>query len=124
MSETCHTMTLSVSQETDPIQTKRTHLLYQHLTIGIVATSINALVLGLVLWSRVAHVRLISWLSTCELIALLRYKLLLRYRKSEVNNGGKHWAQWFFLGTIASGICWGQQGSSYSQPIRSPTKPS
>jgi FtsH-binding integral membrane protein len=100
-------MTPSASPETDSIQTKQTQLLYQHVTIGLVATSVNALVFALVLWPRVGHLRLIGWFIACESTALLRYLLLLQYRKLEANNGGNHWEKWFFIGTVLSGTCWG-----------------
>jgi hypothetical protein len=100
-------MTLPASQEIDQIRTKGVQLLYQHLTIGLVATSINAVILTLVLWSRISHSILIFWLVFSESIALLRYGLLLRYRKSGTTETSDLWGQWFLTGTILAGICWG-----------------
>jgi hypothetical protein len=100
-------MTLPASQEIDQIRTKGVQLLYQHLTIGLVATAINAVILTLVLWSRISHSILIFWLVFSESIALLRYGLLLRYRKSGTTETSDLWGQWFLTGTILAGICWG-----------------
>jgi hypothetical protein len=100
------------SRETDPIQTqtKEIQFLYQHLTIGLVATSVNSFILALVLWSRVSRSIVISWLVFSELITLARYALLLRYRKSGSPEANGPWARRLFIGTILSGICWGLSG--------------
>lgn len=103
-------MTLPASQEIDQIRTKGVQVLYQRLTIGLVATSINAVILTLVLWSRISHSILIFWLVFSESIVLLRYALLLQYRKSVTTETSDFWGQSFLTGTILAGICWGSAG--------------
>jgi len=100
------------SQETDQIQTQaqQIRLLYQQLPIGLVATFINSVVLTLVLWSKISHSILISWLIFSELITLARYTLLLRYRKSGTLEASDSWGRRFLVGNALSGICWGSAG--------------
>jgi hypothetical protein len=102
----------SASQETDQIQAKAKQIqfLFQHLTIGLTATCINSVVLTLVLWSRSSRPILIAWLIFSELITLLRYTILLRYRKSGTPETSDSWGPLLLIGTTLSGICWGSAG--------------
>jgi hypothetical protein len=105
-------MTPPGSREIDQIQTqaKQSQFLYQHLTIGLVATSVNSVILALVLWSRISHSILISWLVLSEFVVLVRYTLLLGYRKSGTAEASDSWGRRFLIGTALSGICWGLSG--------------
>src|SRR5262245_59844163 len=105
-------MARPASRETDQIQTqtKQVQFLYQHLTIGLVATAVNSFMLALVLWSIASHSIVVSWLVFSELITLARYALLLAYRKSGSPDANDSWGRRLLFGTILSGICWGSSG--------------
>jgi hypothetical protein len=102
--------TFRASQETDEILTKQIQLLYQHLPIALVATSVNSIILVVVLWSRISHPVLMSWLISSQLTALLRYALVVRYRKSKIPPKNTYWDRRLLLGTIFSAVCWGSAG--------------
>ena len=105
-------MSTVASQKLLQIQAKQIRLLYERLTIGLTATSINAVILALILWPRIAHGILIGWLVCIELLALFRYLLLLKYRcNSHLSEERGNWCRRFLLGsTVASGIGWGSAG--------------
>jgi len=103
-------MTFAASQVADEIQTKQIQLLYHHLPIALVATSVNAFILVIVLWSRISHPVLILWLTSSQLISLLRYALLVRYRRSDAAGTGRYWERNLLIGTLASAVCWGSAG--------------
>jgi two-component system cell cycle sensor histidine kinase/response regulator CckA len=90
------------------LQAKQIELLYGHLAIGLIATSINAVILALVVWTRIAHPTLVLWLVCIELVVFLRYILLVKYRRATGHS--ERWGQLFLLGTAASGLCWGSAG--------------
>jgi hypothetical protein len=102
--------TFPASQETEEILTKQIQLLHQHLPIALVATSVNSIILVVVLWSRISHPVLMSWLISIQLIAFLRYALVVRYRKSKIPPKNNYWDRRLLLGTIFSAVCWGSAG--------------
>ncbi len=103
-------MTFPASHVTDEIRAKQIQLLYHHLPIALVATSVNAFILVVVLWSRISHPVLMLWLISSQLISLLRYALLIRYRKSDTPDRGGYWARNLLIGTLTSAVCWGSAG--------------
>jgi PAS domain S-box-containing protein len=96
------------SKRSHEIDAKQVELLYGHVSVGLIATSINAVALTMVLWSLISPIVLVVWLTCTELIVLLRYGLLRQYRNlTRVADRDRHWGRWFLLGTVMSGSCWG-----------------
>jgi hypothetical protein len=93
------------------LQTKEVGLLYNQVTVGLAATSINATILAFVFWDKVSHATVVGWFGCAELVVLLRYALLVRYRSSsEVSRRSADWGRWFLLGTALSALSWGTAG--------------
>jgi hypothetical protein len=106
------TMEGSDSQKFRQIHSKQTEFLYDRLTVGLTATSVNSVVLTVVLWSRVPQRVLITWFVCTALVVLLRYVLLLEFRRHSSKPVEKYtdWGRLFLIGTAMSGICWGSVG--------------
>lgn len=98
---------LPVGSESPEVRAKQVGLLFSHLPVILLATSLNSAILTLALWSHASHSVLVSWLVCIQLTVCLRCVLLLKYRQNPRRGG---WERWFSLGTWASGICWGAGG--------------
>jgi len=100
------------SAQEHQIRSKQTEFLYDRLTVGLTATSVNSVILTVALWPRISHWVLVAWLVSSEIVVLLRYKLLLAYRRHLLNpvEDSPDWARLFLIGTAMSGICWGSAG--------------
>lgn len=98
---------LPIGSDSPEVKAKQVGLLFSHLPVIVLATSLNSAILTLALWNHVSHGILVAWLVCIQLTALLRCVLLLQYRQ---NPEGKSWGRWFSRGTWASGICWGAAG--------------
>ncbi|MGH9428313.1 MAG: hypothetical protein ACRD2L_18670 [Terriglobia bacterium] len=82
-------------------------MLFSHLPVNLLATSLNSAILTLILWNNIFHGILLSWLICIQLTALLRCVLLMKYRRKP---DAENWGPWFFAGTLVSGLCWGAAG--------------
>ena len=91
---------------------KQTEILYERLTIGLIATSINSIILTIILWPRISHWVVTAWLVCIESVVVLRYILLRQYRRRSPDPAANNtdWGQLFLIGTMMSGICWGSAG--------------
>jgi hypothetical protein len=89
------------------IEAKQTSLLFSHLPVILLATSLNSAVLTLTLWNHVSHSVLLLWLASIQLTVVLRGVLLLQQRRKPE---AARWGRWFFVGTLVSGVCWGAAG--------------
>jgi len=100
------------SQKSRQIHSKQTEFLYDRLTIGLIATSVNSVILTIILWGKISHWVLTAWLVCIEFVALLRYVLLHHYRRRSSNpvENKTDWGQLFLIGAMLSGICWGSTG--------------
>jgi len=98
---------LPIGTESPEVRARQVALLFSHLPVILLATSLNSIILSLTLWNHTAHGLLLAWLVCIQLTALLRRSLLLKYRQ---NPEGGNWGRWFSLGTLTSGICWGSAG--------------
>lgn len=98
---------LPSGSETAEVKAKQVALLFSHLPVILLATSLNSAILTLALWNHASHSVLVSWLVCIQLTALLRCVLLLKYRQ---NPEGQSWGRWFSVGTWVSGIWWGAAG--------------
>ena len=98
---------LPTGSESPEVKAKQVALLFSHLPVILLATSLNSAILTLALWNHASHSVLVSWLVCIQLTALLRCVLLVKYRQ---NPEDESWGRWFFLGTLVSGVCWGAGG--------------
>jgi len=107
---------LPVGSESPDVKAKQVTLLFSHLPVILLATSLNSAILTLALWNHASHRVLVSWLICIQLTALLRCVLLLTYRR---NPEGESWGRWFSLGTWVSGILWFCRGAPVCSGIGS-----
>src|SRR5262245_25825837 len=100
------------------VRAKQLALLFSHLPVILLATSLNSAILTLTHWNHASsHGVLLIWLTYIQLTALLRCALLLKYRR---NPGKESWSRWFFVGTLISGIGWGAAGVILFTPASIP----
>src|SRR6185295_15633281 len=95
---------LPIGSDSPEVKAKQVGLLFSHLPVILLATSLNSVILTLTLWNHASHSVLVSWLVCIQLTALLRCVLLLKYRRNPKRGS---WGRWFSVGTWVSGICWG-----------------
>jgi signal transduction histidine kinase/CheY-like chemotaxis protein len=82
--------------------------LYFHGTMGLVATAAGSIIAGLLLYNIIYRPVLVTWFVTANLIATLRYLLIIKYRTTQVAIAdAKLWERWFTAGAALSGITWG-----------------
>jgi hypothetical protein len=98
---------LPIGSESPEVRAKQVALLFSHLPVILLATSLNSVILTLTLWNHTSHSVVLLWLVCIQVTALLRCVLLLKYRQ---NPKGRSWGRWFSVGTWVSGICWGAGG--------------
>jgi hypothetical protein len=98
---------LPIGSDSPEVKAKQVGLLFSHLPVILLATSLNSVILTLTLWNHASHSVLVSWLVCIQLTALLRCVLLLKYRRNPKRGS---WGRWFSVGTWVSGICWGAGG--------------
>ena len=102
----------SDSQKSQRIYSKQTEFLFDRLPIGLIATSVNSVILTIILWPRISHWVVTAWLVCIESVVVLRYVLLRQYRRqsSDPVENKTDWGQLFLIGAMLSGICWGSTG--------------
>jgi hypothetical protein len=95
----------------ETVRATQTKLLYGQLTIALMATAVNAVILCVVLASTISLRTLLIWLVCTETVVLLRYGLLHKFRKRPTNQDVTgNWDRWFITGTLLAGLCWGSTG--------------
>jgi two-component system sensor histidine kinase/response regulator len=84
---------------------------YNQMPMGLVATVVNAFVMAVILREVIPFGFLVSWVSATVVVALLRYILLSKYRRSSVKVDEAHrWGTWFLITLGLSGAVWGSAG--------------
>jgi signal transduction histidine kinase len=102
---------LGTSRETKSLYAELVAQVYNQMPMGLVATVVNAFVLAFILRDVIPLRVLISWVAAMMLLSLLRYILLLKYRRSSVEADEAHrWARWFLITLGLSGALWGSAG--------------
>ena len=97
----------SIVRETEQYA-EEVNLLYRHAVIGMLATVVNGFILSFVLRNVVEHALLGLWLISLIAITILRYILVLRYRRSSAAPADAlRWYVLFIIGIVLSGIVWG-----------------
>ncbi len=82
--------------------------LYFHGTMGLVATAAGSVIAGLLLYNVIYRPVLVAWFAAANIIAALRYLLIVKYRKTEVAIADAGlWERWFTAGAALAGIAWG-----------------
>jgi len=100
-------MIVPVGSKSPEVKNKQVRLLFGHLPVILLATSVNSAILVLTLWNHISHWILVAWLICIQLTAALRGLLLQRFRR---NPDAKALGRWFFAGSLASGVSWGAAG--------------
>ena len=82
--------------------------IYKRVSIGILATVVNASILIFVLWEQILHWKLMLWLAMVILVALIRIILYLKYSKTVDSNQHIHlWSRLQFFSLGLCGVLWG-----------------
>jgi signal transduction histidine kinase len=104
-------ISLETSRETKSLYAELVAQVYNQMPMGLVATVVNAFVLAFILRDVIPLRVLISWVAAMMLLSLLRYILLLKYRRSSVEaDEAQRWARWFLITLGLSGALWGSAG--------------
>jgi PAS domain S-box-containing protein len=86
-------------------------LLYRHAPASLLTTVVNSVILALVQRTVVSPVVLAAWLACLLCITLIRYLLVLSYRRAaSAATGSQRWGTWFLVGTACAGFAWGSAG--------------
>lgn len=94
-------------------------LLYAQAPKGLLAASLNSIVLVIILWKVITPKALLSWLAAGLLVLAARYLLVRSYwRATPDTSRVKFWDALFVLGLMASGIVMGS-GGFFLYPIDS-----
>lgn len=93
---------------TEQILPEQVRLLYEQLSLGAIASVINAAILCLLLWTVQPAVVLGAWFALIVVVNLPRYWLLMRYRLvADHSPEIALWARRLVISNLASGIAWG-----------------
>lgn len=93
------------------------HQLYDSLPAILVNLTIMPLVLGGVLWGRVAHELLLGWVSLAFVVLVARYSLARAYaRRKPPASEAVRWARYFTATSLLSGLTWGLAGWIFFVP--------
>lgn len=86
-------------------------LLMAHLLTGIISSTVNAIVLALILQAYIGTGEPFYWAAAVLTANVLRLETLRQYRKSRfTENPPEYWARISFYATTAVGISWGLSG--------------
>lgn len=80
---------------------------YQRSNIGIFATTVNSIILLLILWQQISHWILVAWFLTLSLVSLIRIFLNLYFLGANEKKNIRLWGQLLFWGLGISGMLWG-----------------
>lgn len=104
--------TASGPSDDDPrLYAEQVKLLYRNLPVGLVAATINSIILLGSQWSAIEHRVLLLWFGSIALITLLRCVMLAHWHSSEITvRNAPIWGFRFAVGTAVSGLAWGSAG--------------
>jgi signal transduction histidine kinase/ActR/RegA family two-component response regulator len=87
-------------------------MIYRLTPLTLVSAYAVATILWLMLRPVVPGLVLNGWYVAFIAVSLLRYMLVLAYRRTSVTpENARAWSEWFFAGTLASGLLWGCVGT-------------
>lgn len=85
--------------------------LYSQARTGMIAASIGALILPVLLWNQVDHWRLVGWLLVFLGVQIARLASLWLFRKSDPSGEeALPWLRRFLIGSLSTAILWGCAG--------------
>ncbi len=94
--------------EGDPVYAEQIRSSYGHLPLTLSVAVLNSALLGLVLGSSVAEVKLLAWIGSIASLAAIRICVWFAYCR--LDRGPEHRRCWALLatgGAFASGVLWG-----------------
>lgn len=89
----------------DIIFTKEVDALYRAILIPLTATSVNAIILSIILYRHVATPILLLWLAVNTLLIFYRYWTYKRFSRHRLTPYQAYRS--YFITTVASGLLWG-----------------
>lgn len=93
------------------LNAEQVKLVYAQLPAGLLATVVNAPLVGIALWGVTPSFRIVVWLAALGLLSVWRYLTLLQYRRSAADAvAAEVWGRRFRVGAALSGIFWGVAG--------------
>ena len=94
------------------LEAEQVHLLYTRSTAAALITLVlGAVLLVLLLWSVVSHVRLLTWACFMATVALTRWALVCHYRRSARGPEElRYWRTLVFVSVAVTGCGWGLAG--------------
>ncbi|MDO8723559.1 MAG: hypothetical protein Q7J31_15225, partial [Syntrophales bacterium] len=93
------------------LQSEQFKQLYRNAPMGLIATTLNSIMLVFVMRNLISHTTLFTWLTAVLLATVVRFFHLYRYRQHSLTAqdiGNRN--RWFVLLTALSGILWGAAG--------------
>ena len=99
------------ANHTQEIQAAQVELLYEQAPSALIATSINAVILTVVMWGQVPKPFLIIWLLLIFGVDLGRFLVRRAYRRNHPpNSESQRWGRRYLYGVAANGVLWGFAG--------------
>lgn len=93
------------------LNAEQVKLAYAQLPVGLLASIVNAPLVGIALWGVTPTFRIALWLAAMGFVTVWRYLTLLHYRSSAADAAtAEAWGQRFRVGAALSGIVWGIAG--------------
>ena len=98
--------------QTDRLEAEQVHLLYtRSAAAALITLVLGAVLLVLLLWSVVSHVRLLAWACFMATVALARWTLVYYYRRSTKGPEElRYWRTLVFVSVAVTGCGWGLAG--------------
>ncbi|GJL61356.1 MAG: hypothetical protein NPIRA04_00100 [Nitrospirales bacterium] len=85
--------------------------LYALAPIGILASTVNSLILVFILWNVISSTLLLVWVTGLAIVNALRMVLVVCFRRvGWSRDGDLRWRDWFVVGNMVSGLIWGAAG--------------
>ena len=93
------------------IEFEKINFVYDHLATGLIINLLVGGVLYWVMWDITASIQLSVWFLVLLLVVLLRFTILLMYRRCrDKTTKLVHWKMMFTAGAFAMGMVWGGGG--------------
>ncbi len=103
----------AISGDRDVVADERVALLYRRGALALIATLVNAGILGWFLHGQLPPWWLGIWGAALVLIVGARALLLLAYRRNPGRWGARFWETTFVVGAVANGLVWGAGGTAF-----------
>ncbi len=102
---------LTVERQQHQLLTAQVGLLYDQAAKGYLASLAALAILGFTFWPQAGHLPLLLWMAGMLVVAILRFALLIAYRRMPKNaDTNRHWLHLYIAGALLSGSGWGVAG--------------